>query len=506
MSEVHAELLNLVVVLMAALAGGILMSRVRQPAIVGYILAGVILGPSGFGLVQDRGNVETLAELGVLMLLFLVGMELSLRGFRAVWKVALGAAVLQAIAGVGLMYLFGLALGWSPATAVVLGFVVALSSTAVVVKMLEQINILRQPAGQLTIGILIAQDLMVVPMMLTLGILADGRFDPWAIVKIVGSVGVLVAMILYLSRRKRLVLPFARIIGGSPELEALAGLAFCFGAATLTGLLGLSPVLGAFLGGIVIGNSTARPRMIRATLPIQGVLLMVFFLSIGLLIDLKFIWENLGTVVLLLFVIAVVKTALNIGILHLLREPWPHAFIAGVMLAQIGEFSLVLGQTATAHGLITRELHQLIIASVAFSLLISPIWLSTARRLLRILLLSVTSFSGTIEAFRTRRVAAVLRYTHMVSRGATRLIRHRGTTPAGADMLPVRPLGTRRGRRNPRRIARRTWLGAKAVFLRPFGKRHKTFPPVSPAQLTDQRTVRGDPAGTGAPPKGETSG
>lgn len=487
MNQAHADLTGLAIVVMGALACGIFMTRFRQPAIVGYILAGVILGPSGLKLVEDRGNVEALAELGVLMLLFLVGMELSLRGFRAVWKVALGAAILQALAGVLLMLLFGQILGWSFETAVVLGFVVALSSTAVVVKMLEQINILRQPAGQLTIGILIAQDLMVVPMMLTLGILSDATFDPLAIVKIVGSVAILVAIILYLSRRKRVVLPFARIIGGHHDLEPLAALVICFGAAALTGLLGLSPVFGAFLAGIVIGNSTARSTMIPATQPIQAVLLMVFFLSIGLLIDLAFIWENIGTVILMLFFIAVIKTVLNIGILHVLREPWPHAFIAGVMLAQIGEFSLVLGQTATASGLISREMHQLIIASVAFSLLISPLWLSTARRLLRIILLSVTSFTGTMDAFRTRRVAIVLRYTHILGQGAGRLLRQGGEEKPTADVLPVGPLGTRSGRRSPRRRFRRTWLGAKAVFLRPFGKRRAPFPPAAQPLLTDQR-------------------
>lgn len=505
MNQAHADLTGLTIVVLGALVCGIFMIRFRQPAIVGYILAGVILGPSGLKLVQDRGNVETLAELGVLMLLFLVGMELSLRGFRAVWKVAMGAAILQALAGISLMYLFGLVMGWPPETAIVLGFVVALSSTAVVVKMLEQLNMLRQPAGQLTIGILIAQDLLVVPMLLTLGFLSDGSFDGLALLKLAVAVGLLALMIWYLSRRKRLRLPFGRFVGGNHDLEPLAALVFCFGAAGLTGLLQLSPVLGAFLAGIVVGNSTARSTMIPATRPIQSVLLMVFFLSIGLLIDLAFIWENIGTVILLLFIIAVVKTILNIGILRLLREPWPHAFIAGVMLAQIGEFSLVLGQTATGSGLISREIHQLIIASVAFSLLLSPLWLATTRRLLRILLLSVTSFSGTIDALRTRRVVAVLRYTHQLSRGAGRLLRHyQEADPSELDPQPGKGHGPEkhaRPRARPwRRRLRRRWVSLTEGLKNLVRRRKAPFPAAEPLLLTDQRTSE-DKDGGGPPDK-----
>ncbi len=186
------ELTGLALVGLIALAGGLFMTRIRQPAIVGYILAGVLLGPSGFQLVEDRGSVEVLAELGVLMLLFLVGMELSLRGFKAIWKVAVGATLLQIVLAVGLMLLFGQIGGWPTQVSVVLGFVIALSSTAVVVKMLEQLNLLRQPVGQLIIGILIAQDLAVVPMMLTIGLFSELELRLLDIGKIALSIGLLV--------------------------------------------------------------------------------------------------------------------------------------------------------------------------------------------------------------------------------------------------------------------------------------------------------------------------
>src|SRR5262245_19599311 len=160
------DLTGLALVMGAALLCGLGMRRLGQPPIVGYILAGAILGPSGFALVGDRAAVGFLAELGVLLLLFLVAMEMRLFAFREVWRVSAAATVLQI--GVSVLILLPVVwlggLDWTEAA--VLGFVISLSSTAVVIKLLEQTNILRQPAGRLVVGILIAQDLAVVPLLI----------------------------------------------------------------------------------------------------------------------------------------------------------------------------------------------------------------------------------------------------------------------------------------------------------------------------------------------------
>ena len=177
--------------------------------------------------------------------------------------------------------------------------------------------------------------------------------------------------------------------------------------------------------------------MIRSTRPIQSVLLMVFFLSIGLLMDLRFIWEYLGTVIVLLLIVTVLKTALNIGILHLLREPWPHAFIAGVMLAQIGEFSFILSGIGVDRGLLGPDDSRLIVAVTAFSLLFSPLWQVAARRLLRIILLSVTSFEGTFALLIGDRLAAAKRHAgtlaQHVRRGRRASPPAETETPRGAE-------------------------------------------------------------------------
>mgnify|MGYP001316766783 CR=1 FL=1 len=377
----HTELTGLALVAVAALACGILLTRFRQPAIVGYILAGILLGPSGLALVEDRSLISALAELGVLMLLFVIGMELSLRALARVWQLALFATVLQIIVSVGVMLILSRLLGWTSALAILLGFVVAVSSTTVAIKILEDIGELRTHTGRLAVGILIVQDLAIVPMMLVIDSTApDSEFDLGAIAVIVVAVSLLAVFIRYLTRRRRVSLPFGQWIDGSLDLRALTGLAFCFGASALSGFVGLSEAFGAFFAGLVIGNSSERVAMLNATKPVQSVLLMMFFLSVGLLIDLSFIWRELGTVLLLLLFVTVLKTALNVVILHALGTRWYRAFLAGTVLGQVGEFSFVLVAAGVAAGTIGADAERLMVAVIALSLMISPLWLLTARR------------------------------------------------------------------------------------------------------------------------------
>jgi CPA2 family monovalent cation:H+ antiporter-2 len=403
------DLTHLALVALVAVTCGAVMTRLRQPAVVGYILAGILLGPSGVGLVTDRAEITSFAHLGVLLLLFMIGMELSLRGFRGVWRTAVVATLLQIAGSVGITLALAQLFDWSLGLAVLLGFIVAISSTAVVIKMLEGMNILRSPVAQVTVGVLIAQDLAIVPMMLTAGAIQGRAPDPFLVLKIVFSVAFLALLIPYLSRRKKIRLPFPSTIEGYSDLAALRGLALCFGAAAITGLAGLSPAYGAFLAGLIIGNSTERPVMLRSVRPIQSVLLMMFFLSVGLLIDLQFIAANAALVLLILGVIVIAKTVLNVGVLRLAGEPWTHAAITGILLAQIGEFSFVLGEFGIDRGIIAPGEGNLIVAVTALSLVISPLWLLTARRLLRIGILGVTSGHETLRLFLGRFAPALMR-------------------------------------------------------------------------------------------------
>ena len=419
----HEALTGIAAVVLAALACGMILERLRQPAIVGYILAGALLGPSGLGFVQDRTGIDKLAELGVLMLLFLIGMELSVRAFRRVWILALITTLVQISASVGVMLLAGRILGWNAPAAVFFGFVIALSSTAVAVKVLENLGELRRRAGRIAVGVLIAQDLAVVPMMITVNAMGGEGVDWLILPKILFSVAFLIGLILYLSGGRKVQLPFSRVVAGHADLLPLSALCFCFGLAALSGTLGLSAAYGAFLAGFIIGNSADRKPMLEATQPIQSVLMMVFFLSVGLLIDLDYILTNFGTVLTIFLMVTVFKTLINVLTLVLLGEALHSAFVAGIMIAQVGEFSFLLAFLAVDARVINESDSQLIIAVTVMSLALSPLWVLTGRRVQRLVSYGITEGGQLIKLVYKPELALISEVIGNVRTGTKRQLR-----------------------------------------------------------------------------------
>ncbi len=395
--EGGSDLTAIAIVVLTALGCGMLMARFRQPALVGYLLAGVVLGPTGLALVGNHGEIATLAELGVLLLLFVVGMELDVRTLRPAWRMALAAVAMQTAASLVVMLAVSFLLDLPLALSILLGFVVALSSTAVSVKLMEDTGTLRKRVGRITVAVLIAQDLAFLPMMMIVAHMDGGGFGFGALFQIVLGVALLAILVRVLIVRRNLQLPFARIVVGRVDLSPLTGLVYCFGAGALLGLLGLSAAYGAFLAGLVIGNSAQRRQMLNAVRPIESILVMVFFLSIGLLVDLGFIWRNLGTVLLLLVVVTLFKSALNIAVLRAIGETWPRAFLGGVLMAQLGEFAFVLTATALAVGAIDADGGRLVVAVTVLSLALSPLWLAAARRLESVAARRIQTFAEVID-------------------------------------------------------------------------------------------------------------
>ncbi len=377
----HTDLTNIALVGLAALLCGMVMTRLRQPAVVGYILAGILLGPTAAGLVVNQDQIRLLADLGVLMLLFMVGLELPVANFMRVWRLAITIMLAQILGFLAIAWGISHLMGWPPAFAVLLAFAAALSSTAVAVKMIEEIGERDTDTGRLSVAVLIAQDLAVVPMMLIVGDLGGDGFSTTSAAKVVLSGVLLTGLIVLFARKGRITLPFAAQIAAHPELRSVGAIACCLAAAAIAGVSGLSAAYGAFIVGLVLGNARGTEDLSHAAKPIEGLLMMVFFLSVGLLIDLNFIWNNLGRVVSWLVLVTVVKTALNIGVIRALGRPWPQAFLAGVLLGNIGEFSFLLAAVGAEADIVPEDEEPLLIAVVALSLLISPLWLATARRL-----------------------------------------------------------------------------------------------------------------------------
>jgi CPA2 family monovalent cation:H+ antiporter-2 len=395
------DLTALALVLALAVISGLSMSRLRMPAAAGFILVGMVLGPTGFGLIATSDAIETLADLGVLMLLFIIGMELRLAAFRALLPLAVGIALIEVAAAVAFTLALSQLTSGETTSAVVIGFMLAVSSTALAIKMMEDADEKTTAAGRLTLAVLVAQDLAVVPMLVVISAMAPnaGANAVWiAGIKLAMAVGLLVAFIAGLSRIKSFRFPYSEFFLKDSDIGTLAVLGVCFAAATLSGLLGLSPALGAFVGGLAVGHSTLRRDAHRMVAPVQSILLFTFFLSVGLLFDLHYLLYHLWLIVIVFAVVAAGKTFVNLLILRLFGQKGDVAFQTALFLTPVGEFSFVLATAGVAAGALTPEGHKLAIAVIALSLLVSPLWFLGARRAHMLALRGITEADALFRA------------------------------------------------------------------------------------------------------------
>lgn len=404
------DITALAIVLSAAVLCGLFMNRLRLPAAAGFILAGVVLGPTGFGLIDTSSSIETLAELGVLMLLFIIGMELRLQSFRELLPLAIGIAAAEIAATTGLAVLAAQFTSGETMSAIVIGFILAISSTAVAMKMIDEADERKTRAGRLAVAVLVAQDLAVVPLLLVTNALAPktaDTFDIWIAVKLVVGVGLLVGFITVLTRVKSFRFPFSEFFLKNNDIGTLGVLGLCFVAAAASGLIGLSPALGAFLAGLAVGHSTLRRAAMRSAPPVQNILLFTFFLSVGLLIDLHYLAREVWLVLIALFVVAAGKTLLNLAILKIFRQPGDVAFPVALFLTPIGEFSFVLAAAGATGGVLSPEGYKLALAVIALSLLVSPLWFIGARRAHELALRGITEVDTLFRGAFRREFSAV---------------------------------------------------------------------------------------------------
>ncbi len=372
----------LVGLVLAILLLGLLLKGLRQPEIVGYLLAGVAVGPHGLGLVANPELVGHLGTLGVTLLLFFIGMEISPRRLLQGWRVALLGTLLQILVSVAVVWAIGSFFGWSPARILLLGFVTSLSSTAVVLKLLKDRGELDSPVGNDVLLILLAQDLAVVPMLILLGML--GGTAPGAGTLALQGIGAVLVVGFggWLASRESIRLPFSDRLRGDHELQVFAALLACFGLAFVTGMLELSTALGAFVGGMLVATARETDWVHQALEPFRTLFVALFFVSIGLMVDLPFIADHWVQIGLLVLAVLVTNTFVNALALRLLAIPWRRSLLAGAMLAQIGEFSFVLAAAGLQARIITDYAYQTTIAVISISLVLSVPWIALMRRVL----------------------------------------------------------------------------------------------------------------------------
>jgi CPA2 family monovalent cation:H+ antiporter-2 len=376
-------MIYLVGAILAVLLLGLLLRAIHQPYVIGYLLAGIILGPHGFALITDDDLLARLGAIGVVLLLFFIGMEVSPRKLIDNWKIAVLGTLLQIVISVGCVWPLGMFLDWPLARIVLIGFVISLSSTAVVLKLLQDWKEIDSKVGQDVLSILLVQDLAVIPMLMVLSMLGatQGEADNiW--LQLIGA-GIMAFIIGYIAVKEKITLPLSRLLGDDRELHVFAALCICLGLALLTGLAELSTALGAFVAGIVIGATRETQWAHHSLESFRIVFVALFFVSIGMLVDLDFIREHWWKVGALVTLVIFTNTFINGAILHMLGDSWRESLYAGTLLSQIGEFSFVLAAVGIQTHIITSFSYQMTIAMISISLLISPPWIMLVKRILK---------------------------------------------------------------------------------------------------------------------------
>jgi len=393
----HTDFLRGLIVLygMATLIAFV-MRKARQPTIVGYLLTGVVAGPFGLQLISETAAVEVLAEVGVALLLFTIGLELSLEKLYRMKQIVLGAGSMQltaTLAGTcGLLVLSGLALRES----LFWGFLVATSSTAIVIKLLYERGELETAHGRIMLGILLFQDLCVVPMMALVPALAAREAASTvgillALVKSLLVVGLILVGAHFLFPRLLRAIVAVR----SRELFIIGTIFFALGTAWGASQLGLSLALGAFLAGIVLSESEYGHQIMADILPFRDSFNSLFFITVGMLIDLHFVVANAGLLALITLGIVIGKMATGGISAVAMGFPTRMGVLVGLGLAQVGEFSFVLLQEGGKHGLITPEGYQTFLAAAVLTMMATPSLIIVSPRVAR-------WFGGRGERLRSR--------------------------------------------------------------------------------------------------------
>ncbi|MBI3976899.1 MAG: cation:proton antiporter [Chloroflexi bacterium] len=363
----------LAIALLAALVGGVVAARLHQPVVVGYLLAGIAIGPRGLGLIRGQEEVNLLAEIGVVLLMFSIGIELSLTELSRMRVTAFAGTAAQILLTIGLGILLGLSLGWPLIWGAFFGSVVALSSTMVVLKTLMDRGELDSIAGRLMVAFLVVQDLSVVALMVIwpAAVQPDGNWLVPLLLALVKAAAFLVIMVVVGMRViPALLWEVARL--RSRELLLVATGALILGAAAGTAAVGLSLAFGAFVAGLVISESEQSRHILGDVIPLRDIFATLFFVAIGMLAGPTFIVENAGLVAAVTAVVLLGKLLIFTAIVSLFRYAGAIALAIGLGLGQIGEFSFVLARVGWQAGIIPEQLYELTLATAIVTIVLTP--------------------------------------------------------------------------------------------------------------------------------------
>ncbi|GAB4247366.1 MAG: cation:proton antiporter [Thermoleophilia bacterium] len=380
------RLLDVLVLLGSAMLLGALAERLRQSAIIGYLLAGMMVGPNVLGWVRSGEEVEVIAELGAALLLFTIGLEFSLRRLVKMGRVTFAGGGLQVVLTGALAHGIALALGFDFRTSVAVGAVIALSSTAFVLRVLVDTMQTESLMGRNAIGVLLFQDAAVVPLVLLVSALAGGAAAVDVGIELARTMGLAVVGIGVLFLILNYVTPplfHARGLSRNRELPVLLTAVIALGSAWAAHSVGFSPAIGAFAAGLVLAESPFAIQIRADISALRTLLITLFFAAVGMFGDPVWVVQNLGPVLAVVVLVLVGKPLVIWGVLRVLGYSSALALATGLALGQIGEFSFVLAQVAAGGGLFDAELFRLILSVTVITLLLTPYLVRTGPWLLQ---------------------------------------------------------------------------------------------------------------------------
>ncbi len=374
-------LLQLLLASSLLLIVGSIMRYFGQPHVVAYLLCGIALGPHGLDAIGDAELFTRLGDIGVMLLLFFVGMKVHPRKLLAQWNRTIFLTLAQIALSVALVGIIGAFLDWPLARILLIGFVISLSSTAVVLSHLEDRGETDTKIGRDVVGILLAQDLAIVPMLITISLISGESLDGSEFLLQMAGLLAIIMFMAWLTGAHRIRLPLGARLYQDHEVQVFAAMMIFLGFANIAVFFHLSAALGTFMAGMLVGVARETRWVGERLDSFRTLFVALFFVSVGSLVDLAFVAEHRILVISLLVGVIVTNGAINAITFRALGESWQHSIVSGAMLAQIGEFSFVLVAAGMSSDAIGPFTYKLTILLIALSLLLSPAIIALARML-----------------------------------------------------------------------------------------------------------------------------
>lgn len=348
-------------------------TRIKVPTVVGYLMTGIIAGPHLLGLVHAEDKIELLAEIGVILLLFTIGMEFSLKHLLKIRRIVFFGGLIQVFATAGVFYIVSSFYDLTWQSGLFIGFLVALSSSALVLKLLQERSELTSNFGRTTLGILIFQDLLLVPLLLFTNLLGNDDVNISREILILTFKAIIIIGMVYVGNRWLLPKLLHHIaLTKNQELFMMSILLICLAVALLTSQMGMSLAFGAFLAGLMISESQYSHNAFSNLIPFKDTFASFFFVSIGMLLDLNYIVNNYQIVILTVFLVITIKAIIAGGTGFILGHTFRGTILIGLALSQVGEFSFILAKIGLSNSIISNFYYQLFLAVAVITMALAP--------------------------------------------------------------------------------------------------------------------------------------